>query len=102
MMRYKEDQSEGKIMGHVLLLELPEEIYQPLVKTAQQSGDTPEQVATNWLVAAIRQTWQDPLEKFIGVFQSNLFDWVDQHDLYLGQEFVQEMQAATEVNLPHE
>ena len=84
-------------MGHALLLELPEEIYQPLVKTAQQSGVTPEQVATNWLVAVIRQTWQDPLDKFIGVFRSNTFDWTDQHDLYLGQEFLQEMQGQTEV-----
>ena len=64
-------------MGHALLLELSEEIYQPLVKTAQQSGDTPEQVATNWLVAVIRQTRQDPLEKFIGVFRSDIFDWSD-------------------------
>ncbi|MFN8492699.1 MAG: hypothetical protein U0350_34170 [Caldilineaceae bacterium] len=89
-------------MGHVLLLELPEEIYQPLIKTAQQSGDTLEQVATNWLAAMVRQTWQDPLERFIGSFRSNVFDWADQHDLYLGQQLSQEMQGRSEVNLPHE
>ena len=72
-------------MGHALVLELPEEIYQPLIKTAQESGDTPEQVATNWLIAAIRQNWNDPVEKFIGVFGVTL-SWTDQHDLYLGQE----------------
>ncbi|MCL4832577.1 MAG: hypothetical protein KJZ86_09060 [Caldilineaceae bacterium] len=79
-------------MGHALLLELPEEIYQPLVKTAQQSGDTPEQVATDWLVAMVRQSWQDPVDKFIGIFQSDISDWADQHDLYLGQNLLQEMQ----------
>ncbi len=79
-------------MGHALLLELPEEIYQPLVKTAQQSGDTPEQVATDWLVAMVRQSWQDPVDKFIGIFQSDISDWADQHDLYLEQNLLQEMQ----------
>lgn len=89
-------------MGHALLLELPEEIYQPLIKTAQQSGSTPEQVATAWLVTVIRQTWQDPVEKFIGGFQSNIFDWADQHDMYLGQDLLQEMQGHTEVSLADE
>jgi hypothetical protein len=85
-------------MGYALVLEIPEEIYQPLVKTAQQSGHTPEQFATNWLVAIIRQTLQDPLERFIGVFRSNVIDWVDQHDLYLGQELLEQMQNQPDVS----
>ncbi len=89
-------------MGHALLLELSEEIYQPLIKTAQQSGDTPEQVATSWLEAVIRRGGQDPIEKFIGAFQSNNFNWTEQHDLILGQELLQEMQGTTEVSLTHE
>jgi len=80
-------------MGYALILEIPEEIYQPLVKTAQQNGFTPEELATNWLVAAIRQTLQDPLERFISGFRSNVIDWVDQHDLYLGQELLEQMQS---------
>ena len=86
-------------MGHSLLLELPEEIYQPLAKVAQQNGDTPEQVATDWLVAMVRQGWQDPVEQFIGLFQSDIFDWTDQHDRYLGQALLQEMQEQAEVTL---
>ena len=89
-------------MGHALILELSEEIYLPLIKTAQQSGYTPEQVATNWLAAVGRQTWNDPLEKFIGVFQSNIFDWADQHDSYIGQALFHEMQGNQDVSLPHE
>jgi hypothetical protein len=79
-------------MIRVIVLEISEEIYQPLVKTAQQSGYTPEELATNWLVASIPQTLQDPLERFIGGFHSNVIDWVDQHDLYLGQELLEQMQ----------
>jgi hypothetical protein len=85
-------------MGYALVLEIPEEIYQPLVKTAQQSGYTPEELATNWLVACIQQTMQDPLERFIGGFHSNAIDWVDQHDMYLGQELLEQMQSEPEVN----
>lgn len=86
-------------MGHSLLLELPEEIYQPLAEVAQKNGDTPEQVATDWLVAIVRQTGQDPVDRFIGVFQSNIFDWTEQHDLYLGQELLQVVEDQTEVKL---
>lgn len=68
-------------MGYALVLEIPEEIYQPLVKTAQQSGSTPEELATNWLVASIRQMQQDPLERFIGGFRS---DVVDEDDITNG------------------
>lgn len=85
-------------MGYALVLEIPEEIYRPLAETAQQSGHTPEQWATDWLVAAIRQTLQDPLEKFIGVFRSSVVDWTDQHDLYLGQALLEEMQDQPEVS----
>ena len=85
-------------MGYELILELPEEIYQPLVKTAQQSGYTPEELAMNWLVASIRETLQDPLERFIGGFRSNIIDWADQHDLYLGQELLEQMQSQPAVS----
>jgi len=30
----------------------------------------------------------DPLEKFIGAFNSNIPDWADEHDKYLGQSFL--------------
>jgi hypothetical protein len=80
-------------MGYALLLEIPEEIYQPLVKTAQQSGHTPEELVTTWLTTVVRQTLQDPLEQFIGAFHSNIPDWANQHDRYLGQALFEQMRA---------
>lgn len=86
-------------MGYALVIEIPEELYQPFVKTAEQSGHTPEQLATDWLVATIRQAQQDPLEEFIGMFRSDVTTWVDQHDRYLGQDLLDEMKDQLEVSL---
>ena len=85
-------------MGYALLLEIQEEIYQPLVKTAQQSGYTPEELVTTWLTTVVRQTLQDPLEQFIGSFHSNVPDWADDHDRYLGQALFEQMQGRTEAS----
>lgn len=85
-------------MRYALVLEIPEEIYQPFVKTAQQSGYTPEELATDWLVASIRQRLQDPLERLIGSFRSNVIDWVDQHDFYLSQALLEQMQSQPEAS----
>jgi hypothetical protein len=90
--------AEVNYMGYAVIVEIPEELYQPFVKTAEQSGHTPEQLATNWLVANIRQAQQDPLEEFIGMFRSDITDWVDQHDRYLGQEQLEQMNKQPEVS----
>lgn len=85
-------------MGYALVIEIPEDLYQPFIKTAEQSGHTPEQLATNWLVANIRQAQQDPLEQYFGMFRSDVTDWVDEHDRYLGQEQLEQMQDQPEVS----
>jgi hypothetical protein len=37
---------------------------------------------------------EDPLEKFIGSISSNIPDWADQHDKYLGQALADELNSA--------
>lgn len=51
-------------MSHTLTLEVPEAVYEPLRKTAEQSGQSPEVVAVQWLTAAVQQLVEDPVEKF--------------------------------------
>ncbi len=41
-------------MGHTLTLDMSQDIYEPLVKTAQQTGHTPGELATERLAAAVR------------------------------------------------
>jgi len=75
-------------MGYSLTLELPENVYQSLKKTATQTGQQPETLAVQWLKKITQQQEIDPLEKFIGAFNSNIPDWADEHDKYLGQSLL--------------
>ena len=77
-------------MGYSLTLELPENVYQSLKKTATQTGQPPETLAVQWLKKITQQQETDPLEKFIGAFNSNIPDWADEHDKYLGQSLLNE------------
>jgi hypothetical protein len=72
-------------MGHTLVLEVPEDVYEPLVKRAEQLGSTPEKLAIEWLETLIRGPVDDPIENFIGAFGSHISNWADEHDTYLGQ-----------------
>ncbi len=81
-------------MGHTLTLQVPNDVYEPLVETAKQRGSTPEELAVEWLVTAIHNAMNDPVERFIGVFGSNISDWADQHDKYLGQALMDSLHDA--------
>lgn len=72
-------------MSHVLQLELPEDIYKRLVKNARQKGHSPEEIAIEYLKSILSKLEDDPIEKFIGAFHSDITNWADQHDKYLGQ-----------------
>lgn len=71
-------------MTHTLLLELPEEVYQSLAKLAGQSGQPPEALAIQWLIDATENQIDDPLEKLIGSIHTDILDWGDEHDKYIG------------------
>lgn len=78
-------------MSHTLKLELPEDIYQPLVKNAKRKGRSPEETAVEFLKSIVEKWEDDPIEKLIGAFQSNIRNWADEHDKYLGQSLMKEM-----------
>lgn len=81
-------------MGHTLTLEVPEDAYASLAKTAKQRGSTPEELAVEWLMTAIYHAMNDPVENFIGAFSSSVPNWADQHDTYLGQAVMDQMRGA--------
>ncbi|MFQ5858543.1 MAG: hypothetical protein ACE5LU_23335 [Anaerolineae bacterium] len=78
-------------MEHRLVLEVPEDVYEPITKTAKQRGSSPEELVVEWLVIAIHQAVDDPVENFIGALSSNIPDWADQHDKYLGLALMEQM-----------
>lgn len=83
-------------MDRILTLEVPEGMYEPLARMAEQMGRSPEEIAREWLLTAIRAAAEDPLESFIGAFRSDVPDWADQHDKYLAQTMMGETKAAAD------
>jgi hypothetical protein len=78
-------------MNHILNLELPEDIYQSLMKKAKQTGCSPDELAIECLKLALLKIANDPIEKFIGTVHSDIPDWADEHDKYLGKTLMEEM-----------
>ena len=78
-------------MTHTLLLELPEQVYATLTETAKQQGQRPEAVAVQWLVTATENLAGDPFEQFIGAISSDVPDWADRHDEYIGRALMVEL-----------
>ena len=83
-------------MEHALQLEVPEDVYESLLRSAKQTGQAPEVVAVQWLTTASRGLVDDPLEQFIGAFPSDIPDWADEHDKYLGQAILEQGNDADE------
>jgi hypothetical protein len=91
---------EESLMGHTLTLDVPEEVYQALIRRAGQMGQPPEDVAVELLATATQQRGDDPLEQFIGAFRSQDTDWADQHDTYLGKAAKDAMGSTTTKGQP--
>jgi hypothetical protein len=67
-------------MSHPLTIQIPEELYQPLIDAAAQMGQTPEEVALRWLSEVAQPITDDPIEQFIGAIPSHLPGWTTQHN----------------------
>ncbi|OCQ93337.1 hypothetical protein BCD67_03595 [Oscillatoriales cyanobacterium USR001] len=74
---------------NTITLQLPANIYEPLQKAAARVGRSPEELITQWLEQNLQTFADDPLEEFIGAFRSNIPDWGENHDRYLGQELME-------------
>ena len=78
-------------MGHTLTLEVPEEVYDLLRKSAAHIGQVPEALAVQLLAEATRRLENDPLEAFVGALKSAVPDWADRHDQYIGKSLKESM-----------
>ncbi len=83
-------------MTHSLTLEVPENIYQPLVEKAAAEGRKVEDIALEKLANGDEPQIEDPLDKFIGAIKGDVPDWADNHDKYLGETYMKEMRAENE------
>ena len=74
-----------------IVVELPDELYQPLVQQAQEAGKKPEEFITEWLSRVVRLK-QDPLRRWAGAFASGIPDAALRHHEYLGKAILVEDQ----------
>jgi hypothetical protein len=77
-------------MSQIVTISLPDALYETLTNTARQTGQPLETVAARWLAAAARHFAHDPLDSFIGAFDSGGIDWADNHDHYFGQPLAED------------
>ncbi len=70
-------------MSHTLTVEVPDDVYQALAEDAEKAGRPPEALAAELLTEAAQRLSHDPLEKFIGAFDSRGSDWAEGHDAHL-------------------
>jgi hypothetical protein len=75
-------------MAHTLLLEIPEDIYELLALTAEQTKQPLEELAIQWLAKGSRDFADDPMEKYIGAFASNVPGWPERHDELIGESLM--------------
>jgi hypothetical protein len=75
-------------MSQALTLQIPEAVYKPLLEIAKRRGQSPEEFSLQCLMASIHQFADDPLESFIGSIQSDIPDWSENHDRYLGDNLL--------------
>ena len=75
-------------MSQILTLQIPEEVYQPLLEIAKRNGKTPEEFTTQWLASSIQHFADDPVESFIGSVNSEIADWTENSDRYLAQNLL--------------
>ena len=69
-----------------LTLEIPNRVYKRLLEKAKMAGQTPEQIALNWVQAAAEDVENDPLLQLAGVLHTDVTDISERHDEYIGQE----------------
>lgn len=80
-------------MTHSLTIEIPENIYQSLAQEAEAKGRKIEEIALERLANDEPREIEDSLDKFVGAFSSDISDWADNHDKYLGAELAKDLKV---------
>ena len=73
-------------MATAITVQIPDHVYKPLLERANQIGQTPEQIVSEWIEDIVKHlTEDDPLLQLAGVFESDVTDVSARHDDYIGQ-----------------
>ena len=80
-------------MSQTLTIEVRDDVYQAIRDAAERSGKTPDEVGADWLEAAVRRVMDDPLFALAGSIKSDVPDWADRHDSYIGQALAKQLDS---------
>ncbi len=72
-------------MAHSVTLNIPDNLYYSLLEISNKTGKKTDELMIEYLQAMIVNKEDDPLEEFIGAVNSNISDWTENHDIYLGK-----------------
>ena len=70
-------------MSHLLTLDIPDEIYKPLLKKARAQGRSVEETAADFLTASVLTEADDPLLRALGSLEADVNDLGANHDRYI-------------------
>src|SRR5260370_15870087 len=77
----------GGTVSHQIVLNIPDEIYQPLEEQAEKAGKSPATII-NELLTRMIQLRRDPLRRLAGAFTSGVPDPAEHHHEHLGHGLV--------------
>jgi hypothetical protein len=77
---------------HQLTIEVTDEVYQPLVERASQSGCSPESLALELIADGVKRPRRgETLRKWMGAVESDVPDAAERHDHYIGEALYNEL-----------
>lgn len=80
-------------MSQTLQVEISDEAYRHLAQLARRAGKTPAQLGAEIVSRNVAGLPPDPLDEFIGKFNSGVSDAADKHDRYLSETLLKEMRG---------
>ncbi len=84
-------------MTHSLTLEVPDKLYRSIVEKAAKNGKQIEEIALDRLAKDEEpEIVDDPFDKFIGSLDTDIHDWADDHDKYIGEALYRELRDEAE------
>ncbi len=80
-------------MSQTLQVEISDEAYLHLSRLAQNEGKTPAELGAEIVNRNIAHLLHDPLDEFIGKFNSGVSDAAENHDFHIGEALLKEMRG---------
>jgi plasmid stability protein len=78
-------------MSQTLTVDLPDEVYELLRRSAEVEHRSPEDIAADLLAASVRSREEDPVLQLLGTVESEVTDVAARHDEYIGRSIAGEL-----------